>query len=164
MNRQPGETLGFTHGVFDVLHPGHVSMLEEAAGHCDRLVVGVQTDPSIDRPGSKARTIQSLEERLVMVKAIRWVDSVVTYETEGDLLALLQELQPDVRIIDPGLQGREYTGHDLPIRIVFSSRDHSHPSSSLRARIYEAEKSRLYVADRQALEDWKRSSDINRRR
>ena len=79
---------GFSCGAFDVLHPGHVLMLEEAKSVCDYLIIGVQSDPTIDR-AYKNKPIQTLEERVLMVKAIRFVDEVVTYDTEAELFELL---------------------------------------------------------------------------
>jgi glycerol-3-phosphate cytidylyltransferase len=134
--------VGFTCGAFDILHTGHALMLEEAKSVCDYLIVGVQSDPSIDR-ADKNRPVQSFEERIMMVKAIRFVDEVVLYDTEKDLVDLLQRLKPDIRILGADWEGKKYTGCELPIEPFFNSRNHSYSSSSLRKRIAYAELEKL---------------------
>ncbi len=129
---------GFTCGAFDLLHAGHALMLEEAKSVCDHLIVAVQYDPSADRT-EKNRPIQSYEERITMVKSIRYVDEVVLYETEKDLYDLLKKINPDVRIIGADWKGKEFTGFDLPIEIYFNTRDHKWSTSSLRKRVFKAE-------------------------
>ena len=113
-------------------------MLEECKEHCDYLIVGLQYDPSIDRP-EKNRPVQTYQERYTMVSAIKYVDEIVLYETERDLYALLVELQPDVRIVGADWQGKQFTGADLPIKCVFNSRDHGYSTSDLRKRVFIAE-------------------------
>ena len=130
---------GFTCGAFDLLHAGHALMLEECKEYCDELVVGLQTDPSIDRPG-KNKPVQSFQERLTMLKSIKWVDAIVFYSTEAELYDLLEATMPDVRIVGADWKGKEFTGHDLPIKVVFNSRDHGYSTSELRERVYSAEK------------------------
>lgn len=130
--------IGFTCGAFDLTHYGHVLMFEECKQACDYLIVGVQSDPSIDRP-NKNKPIQSLEERVGMVKAIRWVDKVVTYGTEADLIELLKKLKPDIRILGADWKGKQFTGYDLDMEFYFNSRDHGFSSSDMRKRIAEIE-------------------------
>ena len=130
--------IGFTAGSFDLLHAGHARMFEECKKVCDYLIVGVQSDPTIDRP-EKNKPIQPHEERVEMVKAVRWVDEVVTYDTEADLLELLKTLHIDIRIIGADWKNKEYTGHELPLEVYFNSRDHGYSTSDLRKRICEAE-------------------------
>jgi len=113
-------------------------MLEEARTHCDRLIVGLQTDPSIDRPDKNA-PIQTVEERLIMLKSVKWVDEIHLYDTESALVELIKKLKPDVRIIGSDWRGKQFTGYELPIRVVFNSRDHSYSTSSLRERVLTAE-------------------------
>ena len=129
--------IGFTCGAFDLTHYGHALMFEECKKVCDYLIVGVQSDPSIDRP-NKNRPIQSLEERIGMVKSIRWVDEVLIYDTEADLVKLLQKIKPDIRILGEDWKDKKFTGYDLPIKCYFNSRGHSHSSSGLRKRILES--------------------------
>jgi len=129
---------GFTCGAFDLLHAGHALMLEEAKSVCDHLIVGVQYDPSLDRP-DKNRPVQSYEERITMVKSIKFVDQIVLYETEEDLYNLLKRINPDVRILGSDWEGKEFTGHDLPIESYFNSRDHKWSTSNLRKRVFISE-------------------------
>jgi glycerol-3-phosphate cytidylyltransferase len=131
--------VGFTCGAFDVIHPGHILMLQEAKMKCDYLIVGLQVDPNLDRP-SKNKPIQTLEERKIMLEAIKGIDEIVVYETEKELYELLKKIQPHVRIIGADWKGKEYTGCDLPIKMYFNTRDHNWSSSELRRRIYNNER------------------------
>ena len=92
-----------------------------------------------------------------MLRSIKWVDEVCIYNTESELVRLLETLKPDVRIIGADWQGKPYTGHDLPIRVVFNTRDHGYSTTELRNRVYNAEKDKLYNGDREALETWRQS-------
>lgn len=138
MNNNIKKKIGFTCGSFDLLHCGHAMMLEEAKSYCEHLIVGIQSDPTIDRD-SKNKPIQSYAERISMVHAIRYVDEVVLYDTETDLVELLIRLNPDVRIVGADWQNKEFTGHDLPIPVVFNTRNHGYSTSELRKRVFEAE-------------------------
>lgn len=129
---------GFTCGAFDLLHAGHILMLQEAKSVCDYLIVGLQTDPSLDRK-SKNSPVQSLEERRIQIEAVKYVDEVIIYETEEDLLTLLERIKPDVRIIGADHKGKPFTGHELDIELFFNSRNHNWSSSDLRKRIAEHE-------------------------
>jgi glycerol-3-phosphate cytidylyltransferase len=129
---------GFTCGAFDLLHAGHALMLKECKEYCDYLIVGLQRDPSVDRP-DKNKPVQSYKERDIMIKSIKWVDEVVYYDTELDLYDLLSAADIDVRIIGSDWKGKSFTGHDLPIKVVFNSRGHGYSTSSLRSRVYHAE-------------------------
>ena len=139
---QPKDIKGFTCGSFDILHAGHALMLEECKKHCDYLIVGLQIDPSVDRP-SKNKPVQDLFERRTMLNAIKWVDEIIEYDTEASLYQILNNLweldRIDVRIIGSDWKGKNFTGKDLPIKTIFNSRNHQYSSSSLRKRIYEAE-------------------------
>ena len=134
--------IGFTCGAFDLLHAGHVLMLEEAKSQCDYLIVGLQSDPSLDRL-DKNRPIQFYDERIIVVKAIRHVDEVVLYDTEEDLVNLLKAIQPDIRIVGTDWKGKPFTGHELPIHVYFNTRDHGWSTSDLRKRVCEAECKKL---------------------
>ena len=92
--------IGFTCSCFDLLHTGHVIMLKDAKDQCDILVVGLQTDPTLDRPDTKNKPVQDFEERNIMINAIRYVDKVVKYSTETDLQMMLKTLAPDIRILN----------------------------------------------------------------
>ena len=130
--------VGFTCGAFDLLHTGHALMLKECKDHCEYLIVGLQKDPNVDRP-EKNKPVQSYEERDIMLSSIKWVDEIVYYDTEEELGVLLRNLPIDIRIIGSDWKGKEYTGHELRIPVVFNSRDHGYSTSSLRERVYKAE-------------------------
>ena len=133
--------VGITFGSFDLCHYGHALMFEECKKYCDYLIVGVQSDPSIDRP-EKNRPVQSHEERIGIVSSLKFVDEVVTYDTEADLIKVLKDIQPDIRILGADHEGKPFTGHELPIKCIFNSRDHGYSTSELRIRVFEAEKSK----------------------
>lgn len=138
-----GKKIGITFSTFDMLHAGHIAMLSEARNHCDYLIAGLQTDPTIDRPDTKNRPVQSIVERQIQLAACRYVDEVVVYQTEQDLVDLLLILPVDVRILGVEYQDREFTGRDecqrRGIDLVFNGRDHSFSSSSLRKRVVAVE-------------------------
>jgi glycerol-3-phosphate cytidylyltransferase len=138
-----GKKIGITFSTFDMLHAGHIAMLAEAKNHCDYLICGLQTDPTIDRPDTKNRPIQSIVERQIQLAACRYVDEVVVYQTEQDLIDLLLILPLDVRILGVEYQNANFTGMneciDREIELVYNGRDHSFSSSSLRRRVVEAE-------------------------
>ena len=135
--------VGFTCSTFDLFHAGHVLMLEEAKRQCDWLIVGLQTDPTIDRP-EKNKPVQSVFERFVQVSACKWVNEVVVYESEKDLMNLLKSYNIHVRILGKEYQDKEFTGRHLGnIELYFNSRDHSFSTTELRNRIREAEEQKL---------------------
>jgi glycerol-3-phosphate cytidylyltransferase len=134
--------IGFTCSCFDLLHSGHVIMLNDAKSQCDILVVGLQTDPTIDRPLEKNKPVQDFEERKIMINGIKYVDYVIEYTTEAELYEILKELNPDVRIIGTDWQGKKYTGNDLPIKIHWHVRNHNYSTTDLRKRVYLAEKNK----------------------
>ena len=129
--------VGFTCGSFDLTHAGHYLMFEECRNQCEFLVVGLQTDPTLDRP-EKNIPIQTLEERLIQVRACKWVDDVIVYATEKELIELLKHVNPDVRFVGYDHYGKDFTGKDMGIPIVYNSRTHNYSSSSLRERIKNA--------------------------
>lgn len=141
--KSEGKKIGITFSTFDMLHAGHIAMLSEAKNHCDYLIAGLQTDPTIDRPETKNRPIQSVVERQIQLAACRYVDEVVVYQTEQDLVDLLLILPLDVRILGVEYEQKDFTGrvecYDRGINLVFNSRDHSFSSSSLRKRVVAAE-------------------------
>jgi glycerol-3-phosphate cytidylyltransferase len=138
-NTKRKESIGFTCSCFDLLHPGHVLMLADAKSKCDILVIGLQTDPTIDRPNEKNKPVQEFAERKIMINGIKYVDHVIEYSTEAELLEILKLLKPDVRIIGTDWKGKEFTGHELPIKIHWHERTHNYSTSNLRKRIFEAE-------------------------
>jgi glycerol-3-phosphate cytidylyltransferase len=142
-----GKKIGITFSTFDMLHAGHIAMLSEAKNHCDYLICGLQTDPTIDRPETKNSPIQSIVERQIQLAACRYVDEVVVYQTEQDLVDLLLILPLDVRILGVEYEEKNFSGrdecYDRGIEIVFNGRDHSFSSSSLRRRVVAAESHKI---------------------
>ena len=138
-----GKKIGITFSQFDMLHAGHIAMLAEAKNHCDYLIAGLQTDASIDRPGIKNPPVQSIVERQIQLSACRFVDEIVVYTTEQDLIDLILTLPIDVRILGVEYEEREFTGreicHKRDIELHFNGRDHSFSSSELRQRVVQAE-------------------------
>jgi glycerol-3-phosphate cytidylyltransferase len=141
--KSQGLKIGITFSTFDLLHAGHVAMLAEAKNHCDYLIAGLQTDPTIDRPDTKNKPIQSIVERQISLSANRFVDEIVVYETEQDLFDLILTLPLDVRILGVEYEDTNFTGRNegtgRGINHIFNKRDHSFSSSSLRKRVHEAE-------------------------
>jgi glycerol-3-phosphate cytidylyltransferase len=130
--------IGFTASSFDLLHAGHVAMLEEAKQQCDWLIAGLQTDPTIDRP-EKNKPIQSITERYIQLRACKFVDEIYVYATEADLLDLLAILPIDVRIIGSDYKGKDFTGKrycdENDIEIYYNRRSHKLSTSELRNRL-----------------------------
>jgi glycerol-3-phosphate cytidylyltransferase len=143
-----GKKIGVTFSTFDMLHAGHIAMLSEAKNHCDYLICGLQTDPTIDRPETKNAPIQSIVERQIQLAACRYVDEVVVYQTEQDLVDLLLILPVDVRILGVEYCDKDFTGREAGalrgIELVFNGRDHSFSSSSLRRRVVAAESHKVF--------------------
>ena len=124
-------TKGFTCGVLDLLHAGHLLMLKECRSQCDHLIVGLQINP---RPG-KEQPIETFEERKIRLEGCKYVDEILAYDTEEDLYSLLKNLKPDVRFVGMDHKGSPFTGDDLPIKIIYNTRSHNFSSSGLRRRI-----------------------------
>ena len=141
--KNEGKTIGITFSTFDLFHAGHIAMLSEAKNHCDYLIVGLQTDPTIDRPDSKNPPVQSIVERQIQVSACRFADEIVVYQTEKDLEDILLTLPLDVRILGIEYEKQNFTGRkiceDRGIELIFNGRDHSFSSSNLRERVWRAE-------------------------
>ena len=129
--------IGFTCSCFDLLHAGHILMLKDAKEQCDKLIVGLQTDPSIDRPLTKNKPIQSLRERKIQLEAVKYIDDIFVYETESDLIDLLKLVKPDIRILGSDYKDKSFTGDDLNIPIYYHERDHDYSSSDLRKKILQ---------------------------
>jgi len=126
--------IGFTAGQFDLLHAGHLMMLKEIKAQCDFLVVGLQTDATLDRP-EKHKAIETVEERMIRLQGCKYVDKIIVYTTEADLVSLLKELKPDIRFLGADWKDKPFTGDDLPIKVIFNSRNHNFSSSNLIERI-----------------------------
>lgn len=138
--------IGITFSAFDLLHAGHVKMLEDAKRQCDYLIVGLQTDPTLDRP-EKNRPTQSVVERYIQLKGCKFVDEIVPYATEQDLEDILRSFKVDVRILGDEYQDKNFTGRkyceEKGIELYFNSRDHRFSSSSLRKEVADKENSKL---------------------
>ena len=117
------EIIGFTAGNFDLLHPGYIYTFEEAKKHCDKFIVFLQKDPSLHRK-SKYKPVISLYERYKTLMAIRYIDEVYTYQTEEELLKLIEFIKPDVRILGEDYIGEDFTGKELPIKVIYTTRTH----------------------------------------
>ncbi|RZJ30534.1 MAG: glycerol-3-phosphate cytidylyltransferase [Flavobacterium sp.] len=134
--------IGITFSSFDLLHAGHVRMLAEAREYCDYLIVGLQTDPTIDRP-EKNKPTQTVVERYIQLKACRFVDEIIPYTTEQDLEDILKLYKIDVRIIGDEYRDKNFTGRayceSKKIRLIYNSRDHRFSSSGLRKEVYKLE-------------------------
>jgi glycerol-3-phosphate cytidylyltransferase len=143
--KKEGKRVGITFSTFDLFHAGHVAMLSESKNHCDYLICGLQIDPTVDRPDTKNQPVQSIVERQIQLAACRYVDEVVVYQTEQDLVDLLLILPVDVRVLGVEYADKEFTGKKECIRrnieIIYNGRDHSFSSSSLRKRVADAQKS-----------------------
>jgi glycerol-3-phosphate cytidylyltransferase len=136
------ERVGIVASCFDLFHAGHILMLMEAKDNCDRLIVALQSDPTIDRP-EKNKPVQGLYERFLQVDSCKYVDAVIPYDTETDLYNLLSGLSWDVRFLGMDYYDRtDFTGVDLDIPIHYCSRKHDYSSSGLRDRILKAGKSK----------------------
>jgi len=132
--------IGFTAGAFDLLHAGHVLMLEDCASKCDKLIVGLHVDPSAERD-YKNKPIQSLVERYLQLKAVRFISEIIPYETEKDLLEILTALDIDFRFLGKDWVDKDFTGKNLDginYKIIYNSRDHRYSSSGLRKKIKES--------------------------
>jgi glycerol-3-phosphate cytidylyltransferase len=129
--------VGFTCSCFDLFHAGHIMMLKEAKSICDYLIVGLQTDPTIDRP-EKNKPIQSVFERFVQLDACKYVDEVVVYATEKDLLDILHSYPINVRVVGDEYKDKDFTGKNLEhIEIYYNSRKHSFSTTELRKRVID---------------------------
>lgn len=139
-------TTGITFSTFDLLHAGHVEMLKDAKSHCDFLIVGLQTDPTIDRK-DKNKPVQTIVERYTQLKACKYVDEIIPYSTEDDLLDILALRMPQVRILGDEYIDKNFTGRkfceDNSIQLVFNSRKHRFSTSSLRNDIFNTEHAKL---------------------
>jgi glycerol-3-phosphate cytidylyltransferase len=135
--------VGITFGSFDLLHAGHVSMLQECKRQCDILIVGLQTDPTIDRPKEKNKPIQSVFERYEQLKACKYIDEILVYETEDDLVNILLSYPINVRILGQEYEHKDFTGRyectARDINFYFNKREHNFSTTELRQRVVAAE-------------------------
>lgn len=134
-----GKPVGFTCSTFDLLHAGHILMLAAAKSVCEYLIVGLQLDPSIDRPENKNKPVQSIVERYVQLSAVKFVDEIIVYQNEKDLEDLLMFLPITIRIIGEEYRDKNFTGKEIceqrGVRIFYNDRKHSFSTTELRKRI-----------------------------
>jgi cytidyltransferase-like protein len=123
--------LGFTAGNFDLLHPGYIYTFEEAKNHCDRFIVFLQKDPSLHRK-SKYKPVIPLYERYKTLMSIKYIDAVYIYQTEEDLLNLIEFFKPDIRILGEDYIGEDFTGKDLPIEVIYTTRSHGWSTTKIK--------------------------------
>ena len=139
--------IGFTCGTFDLCHAGHMLMFEEVKNQCDHLIVGLQNDPSIDRPTTKNKPVQSIYERFSQVSSCKYVDEVLVYSTEEDLFNILKTQHINIRFLGDEYKTKPFTGKqwclDNDVELHYHLREHPYSSSALRKRVYEAERSRM---------------------
>ncbi|MDF2474998.1 MAG: glycerol-3-phosphate cytidylyltransferase [Sphingobacterium sp.] len=145
--------IGITFSAFDLLHAGHIKMLEDAKNHCDYLICGLQTDPTIDRP-EKNKPTQSIVERYIQLKGCKYVDQIVPYATEQDLEDVLRSFNIDVRILGDEYREKNFTGRpyceEKGIILYYNSRDHRFSSSALRRLVAEKELGSPTIQDNEA--------------
>jgi len=150
MNRK-GKRVGITASAFDLLHAGHITMLKEAKSQCDYLICALHVDPSLDRI-EKNTPIQNTVERYTQLAAVKYVDEIIPYLYEHELIDILEMYMPDVRILGDEYKDTDFTGRQLcdrlGIELYFNSRNHSFSSSGLRKRVYEKEFYNLSEASR----------------
>lgn len=125
---------GITASSFDLLHAGHILMLKEAKSVCDYLIVALQVDPTVDRP-HKNKPIQSYYERWVQLSAVKYVDEIIPYSSEEELMTILQNYNIDIRILGDEYYDRYFTGNDLQMEYHYNKRTHGYSSTELRNRI-----------------------------
>ena len=131
------EKIGIVCGAFDVIHPGYIRMFQDAKTVCDKLIILLQTDPTIDRP-EKLKPTQTVEDRELILRAIRYVDDVIIYTTENDLYNLLKMDFYNIRVMGTDYLGKKFTGSDLKREIFWHRRDHGYSSTSYKKKIKES--------------------------
>jgi|TARA_X000001036_G_scaffold289447_1_gene268913 glycerol-3-phosphate cytidylyltransferase len=136
-------TVGITFSTFDLFHTGHVAMLKEASNNCDHMIVGLQSDPSVDR-AEKNKPIQSVFERYVQLAGCKYINEIIPYETEKDLEDILLTYKIDKRFIGEEYKTKDFTGKqicvDKGIEIYYNKRQHSFSTTNLRQRILDESK------------------------
>jgi len=143
---EPKKRIGITCSTFDLLHAGHIIMLEECKKSCDFLICALQNDPTIDRP-NKNKPIQSIVERYIQLEAVKYVDKIIPYNTEAELETIFLSLDLDVRILGEEYKDKDFTARSIcekrGIKLVWNKRDHHFSSTNLRRSIFEQESKKL---------------------
>lgn len=135
LGREP--VVGFTCSTFDLFHAGHVVMLQESKSLCDYLIVGLLTDPTKDRPDTKNKPVQSVMERYLQLAACKYVDEIIPFSSEQDLVDVILTINPDIRIVGEEYKGTDHTGAGL-CPIHYNKRRHSFSTTQLRERVLKA--------------------------
>lgn len=138
MDKDKKYRIGFTCSTFDLFHAGHIMMLEEAKEICSYLIVGLQTDPTVDREW-KNKPVQTMFERFVQLKSCKYIDEIIPYTTERELMDILRSYHIDVRIIGEEYKDKDFTGKELDVPVYFNKRKHSFSTTELRQRVLNAE-------------------------
>lgn len=129
-------TIGFTAGAWDLLHAGHMLLFKEAKANCDYLIVALHRDPSMERP-AKNKPVLSVPERIILLEGCKYVDKIVEYDTEADLISLLTLHKPHIRFLGDDYVDKPFTGRELDIPIHYVSRAHGFSSTGVRNRVAE---------------------------
>jgi glycerol-3-phosphate cytidylyltransferase len=127
--------VGIICGSFDIIHPGYVRMFKDAAKICDKIIVALQGDPTIDRP-NKCKPVQTLEDRIEILESIKYIDEILVYNTEAELYELLCDVKYDTRILGTDYIGIDYTGADLEKPVYFHERSHTYSTTSIKEKIF----------------------------
>lgn len=125
---------GFVSGSFDLLHAGHILMFKEIKKNCNYLIVGLNVDPTRDRP-EKNKPVESIEERIIRLEGCKYVDEIIPYYSETECLNIIENKKPDVRFLGEDYKDKKFPGDDMPIEFIFIPRRHNYSSSNLRKRI-----------------------------
>ncbi|SEH40671.1 cytidyltransferase-like domain-containing protein [Tardiphaga sp. OK245] len=153
---------GFTCGTFDLCHAGHILMFEECKTVCDYLIVGLQSDPTLDRGREKNKPIMSVEERLIILKAIRFVDEVIVYDTEASLREILTHntINIDLRIVGADWDTSSIDQTEFAFNWYSNTRNHNYSSSNLRKLIYSLESERHRTEIRDSVQEQNQENDF----
>ena len=127
---------GFIAGTFDVIHPGYIAMFEEAKQNCDYLIVGLQTDPTLERP-EKLEPVLGYWDRYKTLSSLKFIDQIHPYTIESDLDKLLVNLKPDIRFLGEDYKGKPYTAEYLDIPVHYINRDHNWSTTKFKTLIYQ---------------------------
>ena len=142
--------VGFNCSTFDLFHAGHVTMLKEEKRHCDYLIIAIQVDPTTDRPDTKNKPGMSIYDRYTCVSACKYVDEILVYHTEEDLLNIFKTQHIDIRFLGDEYKTKDFTAKqwclDHGIELHYHDREHPYSSSNLRKRVWEAEQKRLSIS------------------
>lgn len=129
--------IGFLAGSFDIIHPGYIKLFKDAKSVCDWLILGLHNDPSIERPNTKIKPVHTIKERYEILRSIKYIDSILIYNTEDDLYRILTTNNIDIRIMGSDYEGKDFTGKDLNMEVYYHKRDHKYSTTRLKNMIIE---------------------------